>query len=254
MDCTNCGKTVPADVDFCPFCGEAARAPEASRQPAPAPAVATPTPAQPPAPQPAAGARTLPWSMCLLVGCLVGVIVLAVVGVGGYFAWQRAREHVTPPSDVSGAPTPDPVTPTPEPPTTEPGSLSPFPTTLSDLEHNERAMAVVRALCQPPMDDPSFGGMELGAYGEGQDGWFVDSAKDLGGGYVSAGVSEWAGSGFVAVLRREGAGDRFLFGVQDTPSVEQLRGVGISPGDYRDYLLGEVGDWPWDDGDQVQTW
>ncbi len=75
--CTNCGATLQPDARFCDNCGQAVGA-------------GTPTPARPqtsaytPRPQ-----RRFPWWILILgLGCL-GMICVAVIGVGGYAYFQN---------------------------------------------------------------------------------------------------------------------------------------------------------------------
>ena len=97
--CSACGAD-PGEGSFCQHCGtpltpEATGPPTAAGAPPPQPAPQQSPPAQappqqPPAPQPRR--RSFFSGGCLIAG----LIVIAVLGVGGFFAWQFISEEVLP--------------------------------------------------------------------------------------------------------------------------------------------------------------
>lgn len=95
--CVSCGAD-PGAGSFCQHCG--ARQPDAESAPAAdqTPAAPPPEPSPPPPPPPQQPAQQpSPKRRGLGLGCLiVAIVVLGVVGVGGYIAWNFVNDEVLP--------------------------------------------------------------------------------------------------------------------------------------------------------------
>ncbi len=104
MFCTECGKTVPDESQFCPFCGtELGRA--AVPAPAPPPEATVPLQSQQPQPPPPPTApphRAQPSGSGTLIAVLVAVVFVFLVlgGIGAYIVIKKLGPK--PPADVGG--------------------------------------------------------------------------------------------------------------------------------------------------------
>lgn len=121
MYCPGCGKQIEDDAKFCPHCGrdvdptdDVPQPGAAAPSPTPTPGMPTPMPAPgtpvPPAPglgyQPATpppmGVPTAPGggqparrsSTCWIIGCILLILAVGIVGVGGFFGWKYLRGKI----------------------------------------------------------------------------------------------------------------------------------------------------------------
>ncbi len=128
------------------------------------------------------------------------------------------------------------------------GSLDPFPKTLAELRQNPRAMAAAQAVA-----DGSNGYQKLEAYGEKtMEGWDAELQLERGPFVELLVLAGWQNGyrqdGSTALLRRTDSGYRFLLGLQDAPSAEDLTEAGITKDEYRRWLYDpETGWWPYED-------
>lgn len=137
-----------------------------------------------------------------------------------------------------------------EPPHTESviPSLKPFPDRLQGLRANRDALAVATAIaqaCDLRVED-------YGASGEG--GWQAEYDRTSGPFLILACQSGEAG--WQAIIRASGRTYRYLLGLQDTPSVAEVRKAAITPSEYGEYLLPAIEEWPYDEasGSACKTW
>jgi len=127
------------------------------------------------------------------------------------------------------------------------GSLNPFPQTLSALRKNPRALAAARAVAEG-----SDGYQQLADYGKNT-GWNLSHPKQHGPFVFLLCLCDV--DGYSAVLREEVGGYRFLMGLQDCPSIDDIRRAGITCDEYRQYLYECFGSWPWTrSGGTVRDW
>jgi hypothetical protein len=141
-------------------------------------------------------------------------------------------------------------------------SLNPFPSTLSALKKNPRALAAAKAAVKDA-------GYRIDNYGaHDKDGWGLDFHQEYGP-FVELGVGEggsWAddgqgggsyGTGYCVLLRKTDDGFRQLLGYQDTPGVTEVKKAGITPQEYQKYLMGHFdsfAEWPAGQNGEVESW
>ncbi|MEI6500421.1 MAG: hypothetical protein WCP21_05260 [Armatimonadota bacterium] len=99
MICGECGKTVPTDADFCPFCATEVK--RAARPPVPPPPPPAPTHAAPVGPTTPLPAPPLPAPRPsgpgIVIGAVVAVVVVLMIlgGVAAYFVLNRHQPAKT---------------------------------------------------------------------------------------------------------------------------------------------------------------
>lgn len=158
MLCTKCGKTVPDESEFCPFCGTEL---ERAAAPAPAPAPVATVPVQPQQPQHApAPTQSSGRGVLIAVIAAVVLVVLVLGGIGAYKVINKLvlRPPVATTADVGDSSVTEPPLPTDA--TTETTDEMPPPTSPT----TETTGETTETTGETPEADASSGGLDLDSY------------------------------------------------------------------------------------------